>query len=111
MNKLTIRGTVLVLMLWGSTTVARADDPDPANPIQLVDPFISTGGNRYVCGNNSPGANVPFGVVRLSPDTISAFGCDGDEYVGLLLSRLRPFWDSATRGCAAPGRSMGDIFA
>lgn len=36
-----------------------------------VDPFIATGGIPWVCGHNFPGASVPFGAVRLGPDTIS----------------------------------------
>lgn len=39
-----------------------------------VNPFIGTGGITYLCGNNFPGATVPFGMVRLSPDTASAKG-------------------------------------
>jgi len=36
-----------------------------------VNPFIGTGGFPWVCGNNSPAAMVPFGMVRLGPDTAS----------------------------------------
>lgn len=37
---------------------------------QLVDPFIGTGGfPTYVSGATIPGATLPFGMVRLSPDT------------------------------------------
>jgi Glycosyl hydrolase family 92 N-terminal domain len=35
-----------------------------------VNPLVGTGGLSYVCGNNFPGATVPFGMVRLSPDTV-----------------------------------------
>ena len=37
----------------------RADDLEvtAATPVEHVDPFISTGGNRYVCGNNPPGGH------------------------------------------------------
>jgi predicted alpha-1,2-mannosidase len=35
-------------------------------------PFIGTGGLYWVCANNFPGASMPFGVVRLSPDTKSS---------------------------------------
>ena len=37
----------------------------------FVDPFIGTGGVFYMCANNNPAACVPFGMVRLSPDTSS----------------------------------------
>lgn len=36
-----------------------------------VDPFIGTGGVFYMCANNNPAACVPFGMVRLGPDTAS----------------------------------------
>ena len=36
-----------------------------------VNPFIGTGGYPWVCGNNFPGAMVPFGMVRLGPETAS----------------------------------------
>ena len=38
---------------------------------QRVNPFIATGGVRWVCGHNFPGATTPFGMVRLSPETVS----------------------------------------
>ena len=36
---------------------------------QYVDPFIGTGGTPWTCGMLSPAATVPFGAVRLGPDT------------------------------------------
>ena len=36
-----------------------------------VNPFIGTGGIPWVCANNFPGATLPFGMVRLSPETAS----------------------------------------
>jgi len=39
-----------------------------------VNPFIGTGGIPWVCGNNFPGAMVPFGAVRLGPETVSWLG-------------------------------------
>jgi predicted alpha-1,2-mannosidase len=47
----------------------------PPGPLgQYVNPFIGTGGISYLCANNHPGAGVPFGMVRLSPDTVSRGG-------------------------------------
>jgi len=43
----------------------------PGNHGRWVDPFIGTGGIPWVCGNNFPGAMVPFGMVRLGPETAS----------------------------------------
>ena len=36
---------------------------------QYVDPFIGTGGIPWTCAMVSPAATVPFGLVRLGPDT------------------------------------------
>ena len=38
---------------------------------QWVNPFVGTGGYPWVCGHNFPGAMVPFGIVRLGPETAS----------------------------------------
>ncbi len=49
--------------------------PAPSGVLaRRVNPFIGTGGVAYLCGNNFPGATVPFGLVRLSPDTASSSG-------------------------------------
>jgi predicted alpha-1,2-mannosidase len=49
--------------------------PDAAKPelplVKAVNPFIGTGGYHWVCGHNFPGASVPFGMVRLGPETVS----------------------------------------
>ncbi len=46
---------------------------EPAYPIlEKVNTFIGTGGfPSYVCAYNFPGASVPFGLVRLGPETLS----------------------------------------
>ena len=98
MNTLTKRLAIGALLLC-FIPPACADDPDPASPVQLVDPFISTGGNRYVCGNNSPGANMPFGVVRLSPDTVSAFGATATNMSGYFYHDSSILGFSHTRLC------------
>lgn len=36
-----------------------------------VNPFIGTGGVPWTCANNFPGVSLPFGVMRLSPETSS----------------------------------------
>ncbi len=46
----------------------------PVQPGRLgrwVNPFIGTGGVPWVCGNNYPGASLPYGMLRLSPETAS----------------------------------------
>jgi len=39
--------------------------------VKDVNPFIGTGGYPWVCGHNFPGATLPYGMVRLSPETTS----------------------------------------
>ena len=39
------------------------------SPADLADPFIGSGGIGYEMGNIQPGAQAPFGMVRLGPDT------------------------------------------
>lgn len=39
----------------------------------LVNPFIGTGGVPWTCAYNFPGVSLPFGVMRLSPETSSWF--------------------------------------
>ncbi len=43
----------------------------PGETGRRVNPFIGTGGFPWVCGDNFPGAMVPFGMVRLGPETTS----------------------------------------
>jgi predicted alpha-1,2-mannosidase len=71
-NKLNL-GAVCLLIAFPLALLGHADQPLP-RPLELVDPMISTGGNSVVCGHNSPGATTPLGLVRLSPDTVSASG-------------------------------------
>ena len=64
-------------LIVGTVTAAESVQPQKPSPRigpgelgRDVDPFIGTGGKVYLCGNNFPGATVPFGMVRLSPDTV-----------------------------------------
>ncbi len=44
-------------------------EPETGEFGKYVDPFIGTGGTPWTCGMVSPAATVPFGSVRLGPDT------------------------------------------
>ena len=46
-------------------------EPHPGELGKWVNPFIGTGGIPWVCGHNFPGVSVPFGMVRLGPETAS----------------------------------------
>lgn len=53
------------------------DDDTPADVLDLVDPFIGTGGLKWGMGASSPGPLVPNGMVKLGPDTsMGAFFID-----------------------------------
>ncbi len=60
-------------VLWGESPVPLTS-ARPGALGRQVNPFIGTGGLFYLCGNEFPGACLPFGMVRLSPDTVSNSG-------------------------------------
>lgn len=74
-----------------------------------VNPFIGTGGVAYLCGNNFPGATVPFGMVRLSPDTVTAQGRGATNSSGYFYSDPRILGFSHTR-LAGTGATDGGNF-
>ncbi|MDP8255757.1 MAG: GH92 family glycosyl hydrolase [Candidatus Alcyoniella australis] len=45
------------------------DDNQPLEPLELVDVFIGTGGQGFGQGSLLPGPSMPWGMVKLSPDT------------------------------------------
>jgi predicted alpha-1,2-mannosidase len=55
-----------------SPPVSMPNQPARGELGQWVNPLVGTGGYPWVCGNNFPGAMVPFGMVRLGPETISS---------------------------------------
>lgn len=65
-------------LISGAATVdgaaIRGPRADALDVLDLVDVFIGTGGEGYGCGSLWPGASVPFGNVRLSPDTAPSVG-------------------------------------
>ncbi len=92
------------LLLLGPSPNLIADDfrqPNPAvSPGPLgkeVNPFIGTGGVSYLCGNNHPGAGVPFGMMRLSPDTVSTLGARATNSSGYYYNDSRILGFSHTR--------------
>lgn len=44
---------------------------DPEGLCRYVNPFIGTGGTSWMCAYNFPGPSLPYGMVRLGPETSS----------------------------------------
>lgn len=63
--------TLITGTLGGVSTLKSIEMPEVSagEYSQYVDPFIGTGGTPWTCGMLSPAAAVPFGAVRLGPDT------------------------------------------
>jgi putative alpha-1,2-mannosidase len=58
------------IAVWALAGLAVAG-PSPAD---YVDAFIGTSGVGFGIGSNNPGAQVPFGALRLGPDTSIGLG-------------------------------------
>ena len=97
---------ILVIHQLLATVSLAGDVPEPiGGPAGSIgseaNPFIGTGGLTYLCGNNFPGATVPFGMVRLSPDTVSPLGKRATNTSGYYY-RDSASWDSAIRDWRGP---------
>lgn len=65
-------------------------EPEPSTPtlnvLDWVDPFIATGGPGFRVGSATPAATVPWGMVKVGPDTsldwggLGAYHCSGYYY-------------------------------
>jgi predicted alpha-1,2-mannosidase len=91
-------GGSLVSVEAGSSSAASAKSPYVSDPVSLVNPFIGTADG----GNTFPGADVPFGMVQWSPDTVFRPDGGGYEYdstsiIGYSLTHL------SGPGCQAEG--------
>jgi predicted alpha-1,2-mannosidase len=91
------------LLLLSSLCALCAAQPALSTSIQPgelgrhVNPFIGTGGVAYLCGFLFPGATAPFGMVRLSPDTVSAGGRKATNTSGYFYNDDRILGFSHTR--------------
>lgn len=98
-----------------SVTVCLAEWPNPTVMEKRgalgrhVNVMIGTGGAAHLCGNNFPGATLPFGMVRLSPDTISSVGRKASNSSGYFYSDPKLLGFSHTR-LAGTGATDGGNF-
>jgi len=76
-------GAALAAGLAGAPTAGAAPS---AGPVDYVDPFIGslTTTSDGACGKTFPGATTPFGLVQLSPDTVSGGDNGGPDRRGPL---------------------------
>jgi predicted alpha-1,2-mannosidase len=74
-----------------------------------VNPFIGTGGIYYLSGNLFPGATTPFGMVRLSPDTVSGTGRRARNTSGYYYRDERILGFSHTRLCGTGATDGGNF--
>ncbi len=83
---LAITGTVIRYRTTVSVKPGLAVPFQPGDAGKFVDPFTGTGGfPPYVSGATMPGVTMPFGMVRLSPDTrFFLGGFPGRRTIGLI---------------------------
>jgi predicted alpha-1,2-mannosidase len=107
--------SILTIHQLLATAAVAGDGPKPNPAVQPgtlgseVNPFIGTGGLTYLCANNFPGASVPFGMVRLSPDTVSLLGKRASNSSGYYYPDQRILGFSHTR-LAGTGATDGGSF-
>jgi predicted alpha-1,2-mannosidase len=97
MGAVSLLGAILVSFSVGSVP-ASAKTPIASDPALLVNPFIGTANG----GDTFPGADVPFGMVQWSPDTVTrpdggGYSYDSPSIIGYSLTHL------SGPGCQAEG--------
>ncbi len=68
------RELALLTLLLGACTAPEEAPVEAEDPIAAIDPFIATGGPGFRVGSAHPGANVPYGMVKVGPDTSLDWG-------------------------------------
>jgi predicted alpha-1,2-mannosidase len=113
-----IRPPLVFLLGWLPFGIPNAPGNEPAIPPKSiapgelgrrVNPFIGTGGIYYLSGNLFPGATTPFGMVRLSPDTVSSTGRRARNTSGYYYRDERMVGFSHTRLCGTGATDGGNF--
>ncbi len=80
-------GAAGILAFLAACEAPPIDEPSGSAPlVEDVDPFVATGGPGFRVGSSHPGATVPFGMVKVGPDTslewsgLGAYHCSGYYY-------------------------------
>jgi predicted alpha-1,2-mannosidase len=100
---------VLASVARGEPGDAAAAHPRAGTLGRRVNPFIGSGGNALVCGNLSPAATLPFGMVRLGPDTIAESGRRATNTSGYYYGDDRILGFSHTRLSGTGARDGGNF--
>ena len=67
----TFRRTSIFCMTVATTL--RVIAAEPTNPVDYINPVIGNSAQQR-CGRTIPGPHIPFGLVQLSPDTVTGKG-------------------------------------
>ncbi len=101
--------SVLASVVRGGPVDVAAARPTAGTLGRRVNPFIGSGGNPLVCGNISPAATLPFGMVRLGPDTVAANGRRATNTSGYYYGDERILGFSHTRLSGTGAREGGSF--
>ena len=85
----------------------------PPPPLDQVDPTIGTGSLGWSIGQNNPGAQYPFGALRLGPDTArEQYSLDFTNFGGYIYQYVAPVQRAGKRaGAGAGGDTIGWVCA
>src|SRR6516165_3819453 len=107
---------IALLLAWVLASAAQGEPGDAATARptagtlgRRLNPFIGSGGNPLVCGNVSPAAAVPFGMVRLGPDTAAEGGRRATNTSGYYYGDDRILGFSHTRLSGTGARDGGNF--
>src|SRR4051794_40139081 len=62
-------GVGLLTLLAGCQPDDTAPAAQPGPVLDYVNPFVATGGPGFRVGSSTPAATMPFGLVKVGPDT------------------------------------------
>jgi putative alpha-1,2-mannosidase len=71
--------SLLSALVIGSLTSATARAQGPKQLVDFINPLVGAASSGGIYGKTFPGAATPFGLVQLSPDTITG-GDNGAGY-------------------------------
>jgi predicted alpha-1,2-mannosidase len=109
-----LRIASVLSLVFAATALGGSGESDPARSAagklgRSVNPFIGSGGDARVCGNISPAAALPFGMIRLGPDTVAKSGRRATNSSGYYFHDDRVLGFSHTRLSGTGARDGGNF--